>query len=47
MEKQKILEFIKDIRNGNAQGALQNLKEIVSAKQKQREHQILTDLGEE
>jgi len=38
--KTKILEFIKNIRNENAKGALENLKTIISEKQKQRQTTI-------
>lgn len=41
---EKINNFIKNIRTKNAKGALENLKEIVSDKQKQREKQIIQNL---
>ncbi len=45
-KNEKILEFIRNIRNENAKGALENLKEIVSEKQKQRQTQIKENLEE-
>lgn len=43
-EKKKILEFIRNIRSENAKPALENLKEIVSIKQEQRQNQIIQNL---
>lgn len=45
-EKENIIEFVRNIRNDSAKPALENLKQIVSIKQKQRQQQILTDLEE-
>ena len=41
---EKINDFIKNIRTENAKGALEDLREIVSIKQKQREEQIIQNL---
>lgn len=44
IEKEKINDFIKNIRTENAKGALEDLKEIVSLKQEQRKQQIIQNL---
>ena len=43
-EKEKTLEFVRNIRNNNAKVALENLKEIVSIKQQERQQQVINDL---